>query len=274
MVSDGQAILISGASTGIGHCCAVRLADAGYRVFAGVRSERAAEELAAGASDRLIPVILDITDSQNIRQVAERLQSENLYGVVNNAGTALLGPLELLPVQKIREQFEVNVLGHIAVTQALLPLLRKSCGRIVNISSLSGIVAFPFAGAYAGSKFALEAFSDALRRELWPSNIRVCVVEPGNIRTPIWEKSSHQAMSIAARFSPDAEEVYGQSLATRARNLDKMRDPSEVAAVVLKALQSKRPKVRYVVGRDARFYSLLSRLLPDAALDRWIRSRT
>lgn len=268
-----QAVLISGASTGIGKHCALHLAEAGYRVFAGVRCPEAGEELVRAAPSGIEPLLLDVTDAENIRRLADNLRSENLYALINNAGTALLGPLEFLPLDKIRQQFEVNLFGHIAVTQALLHLLRKSQGRIVNIGSIAGLVGFSFAGAYAGTKFAMEAFSDSLRRELKPWKIDVAIIEPGNIKTPIWEKSSKMTLSTAADFPPAAMDYYGHAMIRSRPNFDRMGEPSDVADAVVKVLRAKRPKARYIVGRDARLYSLCRRLLPDSLLDRIISCR-
>jgi NAD(P)-dependent dehydrogenase (short-subunit alcohol dehydrogenase family) len=274
MDNTKKAVFISGASTGIGRHCALLLVKAGFKVLAGVRSEKAGEELAQIAPDRLKPIMLDITDKQSIDSAAGIVRSENLYGLVNNAGIAVLGPLEFLPLEKIRNQFEVNLFGHIAVTQAFLPFLRRLGGRIVNMSSLSGLVAFPLFGPYASSKFALEAFNDALRRELKPWNIMVSLIEPGNVKTPIWNKLLYDAKSEADSFSPEAEMYYGNNIMKMRHNAQWMsqnaQSPSVVADAVLHALTAKRPKTRYVVGLHARKYSILRRLLPDWALDRII----
>ncbi len=263
-----KTVLISGASTGIGRYCALSLIKAGFKVLAGVRTKKASEDLAKIGSNQLKPIMLDITNKKNIDLAAEIASSENLYGLVNNAGIAVLGPLEFLPLDKIRKQFEVNLFGHIAVTQALLPHLRTSMGRIVNISSVSGIVAFPFAGAYASSKFAFEAFNDSLRRELRPWNIQVSVIEPGNIKTPIWEKSYFEAKSSEESFPLEALEYYGRRTINVGRIIERAGEPSAVAKAVVHSLTAKRPRIRYIVGWDARIYSVIKRLVPDWILDR------
>lgn len=265
-----KTILVTGASTGIGRSCALRLAREGFRVFAGVRTHKAAEELVQDASGSLQPIILDITDKQHIQSAVEMFGSEGLYGLVNNAGMAALGPLEFVPLEKIRKQFDVNLFGHIAITQALLPSLRKTEGRIVNMSSVSGFIAFPFFGAYACSKFAMEAFNDALRRELQPWNIQVSLVEPGNIQTPIWEKSFRDSMASAAQYPPEFEKYYGRRDSEKTFSTEKMMEPEKVANAVLRALTSKKPCTRYVVGTDCRKYSLLKRVLPDRILDKFM----
>ena len=271
MDNTKKAVFISGASTGIGRLCALRLVKAGFKVFAGVRSEKAGEELSQIAQGRLMPVMLDITDSQSIDSAARIVRSENMYGLVNNAGTLVLGPLEFLPLEMIRKQFEVNLFGHIAVTQAFLPFLRKSGGRIVNMSSLSGFVAFPFSGAYASSKFALEGFSDSLRRELRPWNINVSLIEPGGkFKTQIWDKSFNSLKSASESFPQEAEKYYGKRLMNTRHSVEKMSVPSAVAEAVLHALTANRPKIRYIVGLGARKYSMLRRLLPDWVLDKVI----
>ena len=263
-----KTILISGTSSGIGRHCAIALADAGFKVLAGVRRREDGVELEKLGSGRIEPVLLDVTDQASIRQAVERAGSWELHGLVNNAGVTQLGPLEFVGVDRIRRQFEVNFFGQIAMMQAFLPLLRKTTGRIINISSISGRVAFPFAGPYAASKFALEAASDSLRRELRPWNIKVCLIEPGNIQTPLWEKTSSTSQEAAGQFPPAAQEYYLNWLMSSRYKRKFPNDPSGVAQAVLRALTAKNPRARYLVGRDARFYALLGRWLPDWLLDR------
>ncbi|MGD1157325.1 MAG: SDR family oxidoreductase, partial [Terriglobia bacterium] len=190
-MADKGAVVITGASTGIGEACALHLDKLGFRVFAGIRKAADAEALRHRASARLVPIRLDVSDETEVEQAArnvtEALRGEGLAGLVNNAGIVVAGMLEFLPLDALRRQLEVNVVGQVAVTQAFLPHLRKARGRIVNIGSVSGLIAGPFSGAYAASKFALEALTDALRVELRPWKIHVSIVEPGNIQTPIWK---------------------------------------------------------------------------------------
>jgi len=274
---SSQAVLVTGASTGIGRATALYLAARGFRVFASVRKEKDASEL-PGTS----PVILDVTDPDSIREASEAvsraLGDEALAGLVNNAGIAVSGPLEFLEMSEIRRQFEVNLFGQVAVTQAFLPLLRRAGrGRIVNMSSISGKITAPLLGPYSMSKFALEAFSDALRRELEPFGLSVSVVEPGVIKTPIWDKGVASSKERVARMPARALELYGGRMAhlrKRAQEMSAVGAPAEeVAKAVHDALVSARPKTRYLVGFDAKLAARLAWLLPDRTLDRLMRRR-
>ncbi len=260
-------VLVTGASSGIGRAIVHRLTHHGLHVLAGVRGEEARVRLEG--AERTTPIELDITDPEAVEEGALIAATHDLVGLVNNAGTALLGPLEFLDPERVRDQFEVNVFGHLALTQAVLPLLRETQGRIVNISSISGRVAFPLSGAYAASKFALEAMSDALRRELAPFHVTVSLIEPGNVDTAIWQTSFETQTKAAADFPPEARAYYPQP--DEPRNTRGMTSPDQVARIVLKALTSDRPRSRYLVGRDAWVYATLSRLLPDSLLDRMVR---
>ncbi len=270
------AILITGASSGIGAACARYLDGLGYTVWAGVRRKEDGEALARSTSARLRVLLLDVTDPDSItaasRTLTEALLEAGLAGLVNNAGISVAGPLELLPLAEVRTQFEVNVMGALAVTQAVLPLLRRARGRIVNISSIAGLVATPFLGAYCGSKFALEAMSDALRLELAPWGITVTLVEPGAIQSQIWQRATMSATRTLGGIAPEALALYAHPLsrmqevmaAASARAI-----PAEaVAQVVARALTVPSPRARYLVGRDARFRAVLKWLLPDRAQDR------
>jgi NAD(P)-dependent dehydrogenase (short-subunit alcohol dehydrogenase family) len=268
-----NAALITGASTGIGAACALALDKRGYRVFAGVRRAADGEALRQHASPNLEPLLLDVTDAVSIAEAARLLRSQSgdtLAGLVNNAGIAVAGPLEFVSPERLRQQFEVNVVGVLALTQALLPLLRSGPGRIVNISSVSGRLASPFVGPYCASKFALEALSDSLRVELSPWRIPVSVVEPGIINTPIWQKSLASNVGILDAMPAQSQVLYGREVAAMqefARSA-KGLEPEAVARVVVRALTAARPKTRYVVGADARLGVLLSRL-PDRVRD-WV----
>jgi NAD(P)-dependent dehydrogenase (short-subunit alcohol dehydrogenase family) len=275
--SSPRSVLVTGASTGIGRATALYLEARGARVFASVRREEDARELGNAT-----PVILDVTDAKSIRaaseSVARALGDEGLTGLVNNAGIAIPGPLEFLEMSEIRRQFEVNLFGQIAVTQAFLPLLRRATGgRIVNMSSISGRIAAPLMGPYSMSKFALESFSDALRRELEPFGISVSVVEPGAIQTPIWEKGVEASKGWTDRMPARALELYGgriEFLRNRALKMNETGAPAErVAQAVYHALASHRPKTRYLVGSDAKLTAKLLWLLPDRAIDRMVRKR-
>jgi NAD(P)-dependent dehydrogenase (short-subunit alcohol dehydrogenase family) len=266
-----SSVLITGASSGIGEATALRLARAGWRVFAGVRSAADGERLRAAAGEQLEPVTIDVTEAATIAAAAEALGGEPLDGVVNNAGTALAMPLEFLPLDQLRRQLEVNLVGHVAVTQALLPNLRAARGRIVNVGSIAGRSALPFLGAYAASKHALEAFTDSLRVELRPFGIAVTVIEPGTIATPIWRKGGERFQELAAQMPHELTELYGtrmEAFREAAASARQRAEPADkVARVVERALTEERPKARYVVGRDAWRRALVERL-PAGLRDR------
>jgi len=272
--------LITGASTGIGEATALRLAGAGWTVLAGVRSEQDGARLVAkDSSGRIEPVTLDVTDFEQIRQAAGRVSElggggegspGRLDALVNNAGIGYGGPLELLHPDDLRKQFDVNVLGQIAVTQALLPALRAAHGRIVFMSSVGGRVAMAFTAPYAASKHAIEALGDALRVELASSNVQVALVEPGSVVTPIWDKA--RATGDQVVVPPQLQKEYGNVPAAMDKALDdtaKRGVPAEqVAQTIERALTSRRMKSRYVVGRDARAMIIARGLLPDHVFDR------
>jgi NAD(P)-dependent dehydrogenase (short-subunit alcohol dehydrogenase family) len=262
-------ILVSGASTGIGEASARHLMELGFDVLAGVRKDADAERLReAGAR----PLKLDVIEQGSIDAARAEVGDVPLAGLVNNAGIAVSGPLEFVPIEELRDQLEVNVIGQVAVTQAFLPALRKAGGRIVNISSIGGRIALPLAGPYNASKFALEAVSDSLRRELRGQGIEVSVVEPGGIKTPIWEKGAARAGAMQERMGPGAQEHYGGLMqAVRARSTKIATEtglpPEEVAKAVGHALTASKPKTRYLVGRDATVRGRLSRVMPDRVMD-------
>lgn len=268
-------VVVTGASTGIGRACALRLDGLGARVFAGVRKRADGDALRREASGGLTPILLDVTDAASIAAAADAVKGAvgeaGLAGLVNNAGIVVAGPLEFLPITEIREQLEVNVIGQIAVTQAFLPLLRRARGRIVNIGSISGRSSVPFVGAYCASKFALEALTDALRLELAPWGIAVSIVEPGAVATPIWEKSSARASETTKALRPQARDLYGRALAAMREAAERMAkgaiSTDRVAAAVVRALTAPRPKTRYLVGRDAKLQAALTAVLPDRARD-------
>jgi NAD(P)-dependent dehydrogenase (short-subunit alcohol dehydrogenase family) len=273
-------ILITGASTGIGAACARTLDRRGFRVFAGVRSEAAGEKLKLQASSRLTPLKIDVTNTALIaaaaKTVGEAVGDAGLAGLVNNAGVAVPGPLELVPLEAWRRQFEVNVLGQVAVTQAFLPLLRQASGRIVNISSVSGGLALPYMGPYSASKHAIEAITDALRFELRPWNIRVSAIEPGPIETPIWAKSTAAAEELSSQTSEELRSLYRDRLALiEAAIAYKARTAAPVASVVravVHALTAKNPKTRYLLNWNAWLSFKGLRMLPDWFRD-WIIRR-
>lgn len=276
--------LITGASTGIGRATTLRLVAGGWTVFAGVRDPAAGERLLQEAvAGQVIPLTLDVTDAGQIEQARVRVQEETARGgglqggrldaLVNNAGIGVGGPLELVSPEDLRMQFEVNVFGQVAVTRALLPALRVARGRIVFISSIGGLVSVPFNGPYAASKHAIEALGDALRGELHSSNIHVSLVEPGSVKTPIWGKA--RATADGLEVPPELQDEYGRVQAAFAKVLtDTERravSPEQVAATIERALTVRRPRARYLVGRDARGMVLAHALLPSGAFDRVLR---
>lgn len=269
------AVLITGASTGIGAACALHLDRVGFRVWAGVRRSGDGEALLAQTSRRLTPIILDVTDSNSIAAalagVSADAGSDGLAGLVNNAGIVVAAPVEVLPIAELRKQLEVNVIGLVAVTQAALPLLRRGRGRIVNMGSISGRMATPVVGAYAASKFAVEALTDALRVEVQPWGIDVALIEPGAVATPIWEKSQAAGLALRQAWTPDAEALYTDALSAveRAalRSARHAISPEAVVRAVVHALTAPRPKTRYLVGTAARIQAIVA-LLPDRLRDR------
>ncbi|MDP7721581.1 SDR family oxidoreductase [Mycobacterium sp. TY814] len=269
-----ELIVVTGASTGMGAATAEELARRGFHVLAGVRREADADALRA---DGIEPQILDITVESDIAAIADRVTRDPrpLRALVNNAGIAINSPVETLPMAQWRRQFEVNLFGHIAITQALLPELFKSCGTVVNISSVGGKVVLPTYGAYAGSKFALEAASDALRREVSDLGVKVVVVEPGAVKTAMPERGIATAQGLIADMTAAQLERYGDlnaAVTAQARSFLDIGVPAEHAAkVIVKAATASRPRTRYTIGRDAAVLVRLSRVLPDRALDRIMR---
>jgi len=251
------------------------LAEQGFQVFAGYRNPADAEQLKA-VHDNIEPIALDVTQLESIQaasaQLETKLQGQGLSGLVNNAGIAVGGPLEFLPIESLRLQMEVNVIGLVALTQAMIPLLRAAKGRIVNMGSIAGLSALPFVGPYSASKHALEALTDALRIELRPWNIQVAIIEPGVIDTPIWEKSLKTATTLEPHFPPKMRELYGRVLEILKTETQKAGQrgipPEHVAKAVIHALTSSRPRTRYLIGRDAHLRVLFNHL-PDRWQD-WI----
>jgi NAD(P)-dependent dehydrogenase (short-subunit alcohol dehydrogenase family) len=269
------AVVITGASTGIGRAAALRLARAGFRVFAGVRRESDAESLRREGLPGLAPVALEVSDPASISAAAKTVEdavgSAGLAGLVNNAGVTNGGPIEYVELDELRRVLEINTIGPVAVTQAFMPLLRRARGRIVFVSSIGGRVSGPIIGPYGASKFALEALADALRMELRPWGMQVSVIEPGAIKTEIFAKARKLADEIVERLSPEARERYEEAarkVVDTFSGLERQALPADRAAQAIEhALTAARPKTRYLVGRDARAQALLARLLPDRWLD-------
>ena len=265
------AVVVTGASTGIGRATALLLDARGYRVFAGVRKEADARELSKDGSDRLTPVMLDVTDAEQIESARERVgeavADQGLAGLVNNAGVGGGGPVEFMELDELRGTLEINLIGQVAVTQAFIPLIRKAKGTIVFIASIGGRVASPFMSPYNTSKFAIEAIGESLRHELRPWAIDVVVVEPGSIDTEIWVKGNEQVRERLEEIPEDARRLYGRQFARFAEVLNETASrgipPEKVAEVVHKAIASDNPRHRYLVGTDAKIGARLKGTLPD-----------
>jgi NAD(P)-dependent dehydrogenase (short-subunit alcohol dehydrogenase family) len=272
---DTRAIVVTGASTGIGAACAQYLDEKGFRVFAGVRKQADADRIAGIGSARLAPLFLDVTDAETIAKAVQTvdagLRGAGLAGLVNNAGVSVDVPLECVEMDVLRHQLEVNTIGPAAVTQAFLPLLRRARGRVVNVSSVNGRVASPLSGPYCMSKFALEAFTDCLRQELADWGMHVVSIQPGAIQTPMWEKGREDDWSAEA--SERGLDLYGEAyrafLAFSEKNAAGAISCDAVSRAIFHALTVRKPRTRYLVGADARLYGTLAGIFPDRALD-WI----
>jgi NAD(P)-dependent dehydrogenase (short-subunit alcohol dehydrogenase family) len=273
-----KSVLISGASSGIGKALSLGLDRQGYLVFAGVRNANDADTLRGQASPQLTPVILDVTLPETIvtacKEVGEKTTGE-LFCLINNAGISISGALEFMPIQDFRQQMEVNLVGQLALTQACLPMLRKSTGRVIFVSSVAGRLATPFNGPYAASKAALIAMADALRLELAPSDIPVSVLIVGSVQTPIWEKSSHKAVEILQRMPADAWTMYGKAQKRAGRFYTQTgRNGIRVEKVVKitqHLLKNNHLKAYVLVGRDAVMFELMFKLLPVRLRDWLVR---
>ncbi len=267
-------VLVTGASTGIGEATALHLHSLGFSVLAGVRRDEDAVRL---RDCGLTPIHLDVTRPEVLTAARAELGDRPLAGLVNNAGITRGGPVEFVPIADLREQFEVNVIGQVAVIQAFIDALRTGRGRVVNIGSISGRLAPPIVGPYAAAKFALNALNDALRRELTLEGIEVIMIEPGSVKTPLKEKTSRMIERLFDGGPPELEERYGAMMTTAVEVMNKVDrqigiDASTVAEVVGKALILRRPRTRYLVGRDAIVQAAMVKLLPDRTVDRLLLS--
>ena len=265
-------VLVTGASSGIGEATALHLKELGFDPVGAVRKDADAQRL---ESQGLRTVKLDVTEAESIAAARASLGDAPLAGLVNNAGIAVAGPIEFLPLDELRHQLEVNVVGQVAVIQAFLGALRAGRGRIVNVSSIGGRFALPLVAPYAASKYALEAISDSLRRELLPHGVDVIVIEPGGVKTPIWRKSTETGEEIQAGLPPEAEQLYGTMVEALRRRSAEISEKSgiearEVAEVIGKALSADKPRTRYLVGRDAKLRGRMLKVVPDRMMDRAI----
>ncbi|MGO9343881.1 MAG: SDR family oxidoreductase [Acidimicrobiales bacterium] len=272
-----RSILVTGASTGIGEACALAFDPLGWQVFAGVRRDEDGKRLESKSSGRLRSVALDVTDEASIdsavAEIGAMVGDNGLTAVVNNAGIAVGGPVEYLEIDEWRRQFEVNVFGQVAVTKAVLPLIRRSAsgGRVVFIGSIGGRMASPFIAPYAASKHAIEAIAESMRHELFGTGIRTVVIEPGAVRTPIWDKGRSAADDVEANLPAEGLVRYTEAIGGLRKAMDFQArtgvDPAVVARVVVRAVTSPRPAARYLVGRDAKVMGMLAGVLPDRARD-------
>lgn len=274
-------IFISGAESGIGLASSIRLHAEGFHILAGVLPGQDPTSLDPIKGERLTLIPIDITRDDSISSAVQQIRlvigDDGLYGLFNNAGIAISGPVEFVPLAAMRHQMEVNLFGHIAVTQRLLPHIRQTKGRIVNTASILGRMAVGFSSPYCMSKFAMEALTDSLRMEMRRFGVHVVAIEPGVIRTPIWRKSEELTNEIIDELPPEGQAIYGQALRTFLQTVQREGEggtaPERVAAAVCHAFTASRPRTRYLVGTDARLVAVLKRWLPDRWFDRIINTR-
>lgn len=289
-MTQGRNALVTGCSTGIGRAVVLDLLGQGWRIFATLRKQADADALHAAVQDErfakqnLHTLLLDVTDAESVQaaaqSMAEQLDGETLHGVVQNAGVANIGPLEVMPLDFFRQQLEVNLTGVLCVTQAVLPLMRQGEApagslRIVMISSINGQVGTPLGGAYCASKFGLEGMSDVLRCELLPQGIDVVLIEPGAIATDIWQTSRDRAEALLPEIDPHPAMPHYRgfldAMMLKVERIQAQASPSErVAEVVRRVLLSKKPAVRTRVGKDAKLGYFLKRWLPTRFFDKLI----
>lgn len=273
-----KTVLVTGASTGIGFSTALLLNQKGFRVYAGVRRSQDEATILEKSNNQIIPLRLDVTKEDEVRAAIDtiRKNGHSLWGLVNNAGVVVAGPLEYISAEELREQFEVNVIGLHRMTVHALSLLREARGRIVHVGSVSGHFAFPYVGPYCASKFAVTALGDSLRRELRPHGIKVSLIEPGRVKTPIWEKSAITNKARRSRLPKEAEAHYGEVMTKMEILAQKSASAGVTSEVVANkiyhALNSRCPRAHYLVGVDARIEVFLQRFLPASWAD-WLVSK-
>jgi NAD(P)-dependent dehydrogenase (short-subunit alcohol dehydrogenase family) len=272
--NDRGLVVVTGASSGIGEAIALHLREGGFSVLAGVRRDEDAERMRTRG---LTPIRLDVTDPEQLAAARAEVGDRPLAGLVNNAGILRGGPLEFVHLDDLREQLEVNVIGQVAVTQAFIGGLRAGRGRIVNVGSISGRLASPMVGPYVAAKFALEGLTDTLRRELVLQGIDVIMIEPGGVKTPLLGRASQWVEQLYRDSPPELAQRYGAMLTVMLEQTNKIDqqtgiDASAVAEVVGKALTVRRPRTRYLVGRDAIIQATMAKLLPDRVVDRLLLS--
>ena len=273
-----KSVVITGSSTGIGRACALMLDRNGFRVFAGVRKVADGDALRSAASESLTPVHIDVTEAASIRAMADEVKAEvgdaGLHGLVNNAGTTLPGPIEYLPLDGFRRQLEVNLVGPLAVTQALLPVLRRGHGRVVNVTSAAGRAGVPLMSPYVSGKHGLEGLSDVMRLEFRQLGIQVAVIEPGFVGTTMGGKLQRDTEAALSSLPDEGRRRYGPALEKMAEEISQQAatgsPPEVIADAVLHALTSKKPRTRYPAGAGAKRMLFMRRILPDRQFDRII----
>lgn len=274
-----KTFVITGCSTGIGRALALKLASDGHKVWAGIRKQEDYQKLvleAGNSAVHLNPFLVDVAHVHTIASAVEKIEG-SVDVLVNNAGIAVGGPVEALTMEDWRRQFDLNVFGLIELTRCLLPRIRESHGRILQMSSISGRFAPPFMSAYSASKFAIEAFTDSLRREMIPHGVEVIAIEPGPIRTEIWQKSIRETESRLTSIPEHLKQVYGEQMTELQRLIQKAvaraAEPSLVVEKVLHASFAEEPRTRYPVGPGISLFAFVCRILPDRWLDRLGRFR-
>ncbi|MDT5284802.1 MAG: hypothetical protein QOJ20_5997 [Mycobacterium sp.] len=273
-----KSVVITGSSTGIGRACALILDRNGFRVFAGVRKKADGDALRSAASQSLTPVHIDVTDAASIQAMAEKVTSEvgdaGLHGLVNNAGTTLPCPIEYLPLDGFRRQLEVNLVGPLAVTQALLSVLRQGQGRVVNVTSAAGRAGVPLMAPHVSAKHGLEGLSDVMRLAFRQLGIQVAVIEPGFVGTAMGGKLQRDTEGAIGSLPDEGRRRYGPVLAKLAEEISRHAatgsPPEVVAKAVLHALTNGRPHSRYPSGAGAKRMLFFRRILPDRHFDRII----
>lgn len=279
-IGENKAILITGTSTGIGRAAALRLDRLGYQVFATVRKEEDAASISAQASERFIPLMLDVTDQTSLDQaqviVEQQVGNAGLWGLVNNAGVGFVAPMEFVPSDDLRWLYEVNFFGLLALTQRFLPLVRKAKGRIVNISSTATSTVAPFHGPYTSSKLALNGLTDALRLELKPLGVLVSLIIFGIVKTPIWDTAGDHSNQVSSEFPPEALILYGDNLRNLRDYFNRIGQvgisTEQATQPVVHALSAKRPKTHYFFGMNAWRNNVIGRLFYGRLGD-WIIMR-
>lgn len=275
MPSSQKSVVITGASSGIGRSCVVRMNRAGWQVFATVRKESDRDKLRNNFGTNVYPVLMDVEHASSIssaaREIESQLSGRGLDGLVNVAGIGMVRPIEYAPMQDFRQIFEVNFFGQVATIQAFLGLLRKSHGRIVNITTVGVNLALPFGGLLNASKSAFAKISDTLRLEMRPFGVRVSAIEPGAIATPAVDKTLGDLEQVIRNLPPDAQAQYGAMIRNTGRRGYEMEkngsSPDVVAAAVHHALTASRPRIRYRVGKHAKLLSTLPKILPERIMD-------